>query len=213
MLADHKRHFCGAAREFQVFILVRDTNPASLQYIKQNGYAPKRIDCKAKTAETGEFAGLVVDPTKLGTSAFSEQKLEKALREWENFVPVLKSGVGYDVESDGRVTFQGKSIHGDYDLKDIVRAEQPFRNLGSIGYLYDQPHSTCSKYYLVRDYVNHRIEWPMIQHGPEAQYKGHSDEMIHMFYPSGRYEPLASLSDLNRVYRDVFNGRKPLEIK
>jgi hypothetical protein len=60
--------FAQAARQFKVWILVRRTNPKSLQYVALPGYTPKRIDCKAKTADKDvssyKLAGLVVDPEK-----------------------------------------------------------------------------------------------------------------------------------------------------
>jgi hypothetical protein len=58
--------FLSAASHFRVWILVRRTNRASLSYVGQPGYTPKRIDCKAKTAAYDRLpyrlAGLVVDP-------------------------------------------------------------------------------------------------------------------------------------------------------
>jgi len=76
-----KTVFLEAARHFQVWILVRRTNVASLQYIGQPGYIPKRIDCKAKTADKDvppyKLAGLVVDPNLQG-NAFSPGRLVKA---------------------------------------------------------------------------------------------------------------------------------------
>ena len=51
--------FLDAARHFHSWILVRRTNPASLPYVGLPGYSPKRIDCKAKTAD------LDVPPWKL----------------------------------------------------------------------------------------------------------------------------------------------------
>ena len=63
-----KRVFLDAARQLQLWILVRRTNPASLRYIGLPGYLPKPIDCKAKTADLNQgryrVAGLVVDPTQ-----------------------------------------------------------------------------------------------------------------------------------------------------
>jgi hypothetical protein len=58
--------FLDAARHFHSWILVRRTNPASLPYVGLPGYSPKRIDCKAKTADLDvppwKLAGLVIDP-------------------------------------------------------------------------------------------------------------------------------------------------------
>ncbi|HRW60631.1 MAG TPA: hypothetical protein P5340_08250 [Defluviicoccus sp.] len=74
---DYKAFF-DTARDFGVFILVRQLNEASVQYIGQRGFVPKPLDCKAKSAKR-DFAhpslgwlkvgGLVVDPTLPGFEA------------------------------------------------------------------------------------------------------------------------------------------------
>jgi hypothetical protein len=52
-----------AARE-QKTILVRDSNPAALNWIGRQGFLPKPMGLKAKTLRSGPFAGLVAaDPT------------------------------------------------------------------------------------------------------------------------------------------------------
>lgn len=95
MTDDQASVFKAAARHFDVYILVRRTNPASLAYVGRAGFAPKRLDCKAKTADRDvhlpgrgriQCAGLVVDPTVTGPGAFSAGgKFEKALKEWARF--------------------------------------------------------------------------------------------------------------------------------
>lgn len=87
--------FVAGAKKFNVHILVRRTNPASLKFIGQNGYSPKPVDCKVKTADkdvmlsSGEMvkcAGLVVDPMIPGfDKAFSERKYAAAKTEWLKF--------------------------------------------------------------------------------------------------------------------------------
>lgn len=88
--------FKDAAARYNVWILVRESNPAAKQYIGVKGYAPKRLDCKAKTAKhnvklpggLGEkrTAGLVVNPNVEGMlNAFDNPP--KALEYWEKFSP------------------------------------------------------------------------------------------------------------------------------
>jgi len=63
MRSQDKAIFLEAARQFQIWILVRRTNRASLEYVGRPGYTPKRIDCKVKTADIDSapyrLAGLV----------------------------------------------------------------------------------------------------------------------------------------------------------
>jgi hypothetical protein len=88
--------FVAAAVGFEHIIAVRSTNEQSLQYIGQKNYVPKPIDCKPKTADNDAYvagvggqvacAGLVVDPSMVGFSAFADHKLSKAENEWLKFL-------------------------------------------------------------------------------------------------------------------------------
>jgi hypothetical protein len=101
--------FQSAARHFNVYILVRRTNLMSLKFVGEPGFVPKRIDCKAKTADTDfldpkfgqkQTAGLVVDPTLTGAGAFkSNRKYGSATTEWTGFaakmiVPAVRTLAG-----------------------------------------------------------------------------------------------------------------------
>ncbi len=112
--------FAEAARWFELYILVRATNPHSLPYMSQDGYSAKRLDCKAKTADLDviiegriyKTAGLVVDPNVVGHSAFKGGKHAKALEEWGKFAPKVTSGI-YD--RSGRPTktyYPGGGLYG-----------------------------------------------------------------------------------------------------
>ncbi len=89
--------FKSAAARYNVWILVRESNPAAKQYIGVKGYAPKRLDCKAKTAKrdvdlpgglgTKRTAGLVVNPEVKGMLAAFDNSA-KALEYWEKFKPL-----------------------------------------------------------------------------------------------------------------------------
>ena len=85
--------FRSAATAFNHLILVRASNPESLNYIGRRMYLPKPIDCKSKTAKANVYLqmigleiqakGLVVDPTLLGSSVYSGDATE-AMEEWES---------------------------------------------------------------------------------------------------------------------------------
>lgn len=81
------------AADTDTIILLRHTNPKSLAYIGVQGYTPKPIDCKAKTAKADDLvdnyavdcAGLVVDPRLLSSKLFGD-KLDSALASWQHFM-------------------------------------------------------------------------------------------------------------------------------
>jgi len=138
--------FRAAAARFQVYILLRRTNEAFLRYVGRPGFVPKRIDCKAKTANRNfyhtrlgcllEVGGLVVKPDLPEfEKAFLPDKYVKAMKEWKKFRPLVEelndggpAGRPYVVEINewstryGCVKFldggagKGRYIHADYDL-------------------------------------------------------------------------------------------------
>src|SRR5882724_9163351 len=92
MRANDKQIFLDAARRFQVWILVRRTNRASLEYIGKPGFVPKPIDCKAKTADENigryKLAGLVIDPTGR-EAAFKPERFQDAVKCWKDTKQLL----------------------------------------------------------------------------------------------------------------------------
>lgn len=103
MKSPHIGVFKTAAKLYNVAILVRRTNTASLQHIGEPYAVPKRLDCKAKTADfnvapagarlpeakRGLIAGLVVDPNLFGEGAYTNGKYAKALAAWRSFAGQL----------------------------------------------------------------------------------------------------------------------------
>jgi hypothetical protein len=94
MQPKHLAAFQGAARRYAVAILVRRTNTASLWHVGKPYALPKRLDCKAKTADYDftpsqgglkEVAGLVVDPRITGPGAFKPTKYPEAVATWKEF--------------------------------------------------------------------------------------------------------------------------------
>lgn len=104
--------FAEAANWFRVYILVRATNPESLEFMDQKGYSAKRLDCKAKTADFDviidgniyKTAGLVVDPRVVGHGAYKGGKHGKALEAWNKFAPAVASGI-YDSQGKPTATY------------------------------------------------------------------------------------------------------------
>lgn len=90
--------FHAAAQFYKVWIVVRQSKMAARNYIGTPGYVPKRLDCKAKTADENatipgfglkKTAGLVVNPTLPGMeTAFEDgKKHARAIEYWYRFEP------------------------------------------------------------------------------------------------------------------------------
>ena len=103
MLTQDRSIFSDAARQFQVWILVRQSNPASMKFVGRPGYVSKRIDCKAETADLDaggkQLAGLVVDPT-VWPGAYSAARSSDAVARWGSFA------------SEHRLSKSGAGLHG-----------------------------------------------------------------------------------------------------
>ncbi len=205
--------FAAAALAIGVYILVRGTNEASLKYIPDPLCIPKPIDCKAKTADQGPLAGLVVDPGVRG-DAFSDGRRSKA-KKWIGLLPARYSVIR-DAGSpfNGCVQLGGKCVHGDYDLKGIVLPGQEQRILTLVTESLGQDARRGPKFYDVQKFVNSAIGKPMVQHGAEDEYLDHSteeDETIFVFFPEER-EPklLRGPAETRAWYAKELKGRTPL---
>lgn len=224
MLDTHKRIFSSAALQLKLWILVRVTNEASLKYIGSSGYAPKRIDCKAKTAKRDvdgkKLAGLVVSPFIYpgAFDASDEEGLSKIFGYWNSMhivdVPGDKRpGLYYHLDNNqtsqhfGCLMYAGKYIHGDYDLYDIVDPGYTRNNLALVSSLYGVRHMQGLHYERVKRMVNNQIGVDMIQHSGEAQFSIHTRQDIDVFMPDGGYKRITELSELHKLYREDFNGR------
>ncbi len=227
MRPNDREVFAACAQDLGLWILVRRTNAESLKYIGRPGYAPKPIDCKAKTADRDiprpggrgvyHLAGLVADPT-LVPAAFGPEKLQKALGIWKDFklhhIDVQRGPHRYGVVADqrlkhyGAVTLDGDLIHGDYDLYDVVDHAQPTRNLALVTELHGQPHMRGPNLYKVMEYINGQIGSDVVQHGGEYQYARHTRQVIDVFGPNGEEQTLTSLAAIERFYKTEFGGRK-----
>lgn len=206
-----KTAFSDAARN-KFWILVRVTNVASLNYIGKSDYAPKQIDCKAKTAisDVSPYVlnGLVVDPN-IHPGAYPG-KLADAKKYWQQMdFSKGKYKVNDDKKSEhyGCLMCNEKFIHGDYDLYDIVDISQPQRNLVLVSELEGMEHRVSANLWQVQGKVNSRIGSPMIQHGGEAQFKEHTEQPIDAFGPNGEVEQIKNLNELRGWYEKKFRGR------
>lgn len=113
MATAHAAVFLEAARHFRVFILVRQTNLASLDHIGKTYAVPKRLDCKAKTADLDfqspfglkQTAGLVADPGIVGAQAYAGGKLGKAMMEWQRFSSAMIKPAVSTLEGQRALTY------------------------------------------------------------------------------------------------------------
>jgi len=203
-----KRVFREAAKHFQVWLLVRQTNRASWDYIGLANYFPKPITCKAKTADlnpprtagtTGAgyvTAGLVVDAT-VHKKVFEGEKSVKALGLWKEFkTSYLGSspeaqGSDYKVDLDkkskhyGCVQYHGKYLHGDYDLYDIIVVGHEQANLTVVGTRDGAPDFRTARQFPIEDFVNERIGVEMVHHGGQFQFSEHTNDLVEIFSPKG----------------------------
>ncbi len=151
MREQDERVFFDAAKEFKVWLVVRQTNRESLKYIGLSRYFPKPITCKAKTAGFDAYAraglprsryvtaGLVVDPTVHKNVFGGDKTAENILDLWSHFkseyLEAKESDYSVDPDSKslhfGCVQYKGKYLHSDYDLYDIILVGHERANLAA----------------------------------------------------------------------------------
>lgn len=226
MIQQHKDIFSKAAKG-KFWILVRVTNKHSLPYIGNPLYSPKRMDCKAKTADKDvgnlKLKGLVASP-KIHPTAFGPDKLTETLSLWtkmqinENNDPAF-ANLPYKVDLNrnskhyGCLMYHEKYIHGDYDLFDIIDVNQLQRNLALHIDEGGRIHRMGANFKKIQDFVNAEIKTDMIQHGGEAQFRSWesvSEQYIDVFGPNGEVFTIINKFSLISWYNNQFKGRKLL---
>ena len=232
--------FKNVAREKNVWLLARLTNPKSLKWADEklrgnDNYIPKPISCKAKTANNDtnvryQIAGLVADPYH---HCDKFDRPDAAMKYWDEFSTAHlaqdyeqtgagRDGYSVDINPDSEHYFcaqrDGKYIHADYDLLDIIDADNPRVNEIIKSFLDGAPHNYNPRFPEIRRVLNTRMDTPMVQHGGEAQFTYLSDQPIHVFFPRvgpngedySQCEPIIWLNKLTalRWYQDWFGGRQ-----
>jgi len=232
--------FKDVAREKNVWLLARLTNPKSLQWADEknfgnDNYIPKPISCKAKTANHDtdtryQIAGLVADPYH-HCGRFN--KPNEAMKYWDEFrtahlaqdyqqTGLGRNGYSVDIDPASRHYFcaqrHGKYIHADYDLLDIIDAEDPQTNTIIRDFLDGAQHSYNPRFPEIQRALNARMDAPMVQHAGEAQFTYLSEQPIHVFFPRtgsngedySQCDPVIWLNKLTAEtwYREWFGGRQ-----
>ncbi len=139
--------FADVAKQSGHFIIVRDSNPASLAYRKDPDALPKPMELKAKTARTGPNAGLVVcAPEDYPTASAHAAAVAKLV------------GLGFNVgdADDGYLVRDeaGHRFHADYDLHGLYEGVLP-------------DHLTTEQLMYT---LNRRFGKAMIQHPPHDRW-------------------------------------------
>ena len=206
-----------------VWILVRGTNPASLQYIGGHGFTPKPIDCKAKTGKKGPCAGLVVNPFEVPDAFDDPREPQELWKEEGNPLEFSARKSRYSTETEGKlkgcVKLAGNYLHGDYDLKAVVVPGHESATVALVTELHGVPNVRHGpRFYEVQRLVNNAIGSEMLQHGAEDEYKGHSEDTIFVFYPSAQNQyPLGrrldGLTAIQAWYENEFRGRRTANAK
>jgi hypothetical protein len=236
--------FQKVARKKNVWLLVRLTNPRSLKWANEkrhdnDKYIPKPISCKAKTAKNDtdvryRIAGLVADPYK-HCDKFDDAC--DAMKYWNEFSTAhLEPGYtvtgrgrdGYSVDIDPGsdhyfcVQRDGKYIHADYDLLDIIDATNPRLNEILEEVLDGVRHNYNARFPEIQRALNTGMDTPMVQHGGEAQFTYLKEQPIHVFFPKfgpngedyRHFDPVIWLNKATaeRWYQDWFEGRQAAEL-
>jgi hypothetical protein len=215
--------FAEAAKEFQVWIVMRQTNEASWKYIGLPKYFPKPITCKAKTANLDSFlgpsfprvrydtAGLVVNP-EIHNNVYGGAKPD-AGDLWRDFrrryLDVRGSDYAVDMDCRSRhfgcVIYQDKYLHGDYDLYDIIVVGHERANLAVVGTRDGAADYRPARLLPIEEFVNGRIGAEMVHHGGQFQYSKHTDDVVEVFGPNGETFVGAAAG----WYKKYFPDRKP----
>lgn len=238
---EHAPAFVSAARQFDVYILVRAANPQAFRFYNKSGYYPKRLDIKAKTAKTdlGKYvlAGLVVSP-EVHPGAFGDRDKKGVLKNWEQsldaiWIPkpgetraYLPAGKRYSVEMNpehrhyGVLAYHSTSlltqklyVCGDYDLYGLVSAKNPAVHYFVTETMLNNNHVRTPELRDVQYYLNRQLGMALIQHGAQESYLEHQDEPVVVFTPDGKILLLENKAQIEKFYQEKLGGRKAFDSK
>lgn len=239
---EHETAFRQAARQFDVFILVRAANPKSFRFYNKRGYYPKRLDIKAKTAklDIGRYvlAGLVVSP-EVHPGAFGDRDPAGVKKNWQQslekiYIPqagkpipaYLPSGKLYSVEMDpshehyGALFFTSYGLAtkklfvcGDYDLYGLISAKNPSVHHFVLEKMIGADHTRSPELRDVQYFLNRTLGLPLIQHGAQESFLEHQEEPVLVFEPGGRAHVLPDKASIEKFYAEVLQGRKTFDLK
>jgi hypothetical protein len=175
MLAHHKEAFFKAADTLNCWIGLREPNELSDRYIGKGGYVAKNENCKAKSADNPayQYKGLVVNP-ELCPEAFLASSLPEAQKKWKSFAAGMPAGFSYKQSGalKGLVKFNGKSIHADFDLMYVSKAD----GSGKMIFTTTQEQHELSR--KAATLLNSLLGADMILHGAELGWKGDTKNNI-----------------------------------
>ena len=188
MIPQHKQVFFIVADRLNCYIGLREPNDLSDKWITKEGFVPKGVDVKAKTAKAGEFAGLVVNPYLLPKAFPKPDDLKRAQGSWDKFA---KNGLpnrfscptsGPEV---GLLKKEGKAIHADYDLMFVTLAD------GQGNMKFTSGIESEALFTKVGNEINRMIpRKKMIQHSTEFLFEGvgaPASEQVLIFGPKRKF--------------------------
>jgi hypothetical protein len=207
-----KKHFAAfseAAKETEMIIGVRNTNPLSTRWIER-GFPPKPMSIKIKTSKT---TGIV--------TAVGEAEVQEARKAGYFIVDakgVLRNSFGNEIKlptrpdwplEPGQVVHpqQLKPVVGDYDLLGVIDPRAPGRNIAlaaSDGKVLDDWSNPLIKKAAAA--VNRRLDQARVMHGAHDMYrKGMPDfsdlkDGATIFYPDGTTKSLSTVDEIRAFY-------------
>ena len=192
MIQRHKNDFLATADQFSCWIILREPNELSDKWIGRAGYKPKRVTCKAKSADNPNhpLGGLVVNPI-LCPEAFTSQSLTKARITWgKDFFKNGQYPPSYSCIEGGPlkgvVERSGAFIHADYDLMTICKANEKGE------FLFTTKKELYKLFRAIKPVLSRRLGVGMIRHGTEFQFMNDVGakefEKVIMFGPGRRIQ-------------------------
>jgi hypothetical protein len=108
----------------------------------------------------------------------------------------------------GCLTLNGKYLHGDYDLKDVIDPRKLGPNAAVAERLHGQMHMRADEVTPIIEFVNSKIGVPMLQHGGEMQYVAeHTGDKIEAFGPHGQAHTFRGYRETAKWYKYAFDRR------
>jgi hypothetical protein len=181
-------------------IVIRASNDKARKYQDKDGYRPKPLAVKLKTAKKGKYAGLVTLPDKKKLKKMTDEERADVDEEVADL-----EGDGWKFDKELLRDSDGRAVHGDYDLQGLYKGKKLLDTNAKKG------KQLLEELNMAVDPERTEEDMWLFQHGGNDNYrkKGDTSEMgrfpdpdeeFLIIEPDGDTVFIESLADLEKYY-------------
>jgi len=199
----HFNAFKASAREQKVIVVVRNTNPKSLELIEKYKCPPKAKNLESIASTKSSSQGIVMaeDVKKVRSRGYAVVDEDLVARTKDGKPIDLPPSVFWKLEKGQVIDVKSKKpVVGDYDLMGVIDPDAPGRNIALVATNRELVADVTSPIVRkLKDSVNRRFDTDRVLHGAQDQYGGFRGGAT-VIYPDGHATFLPDEASVKAFY-------------